>query len=322
MTGTVIGGSNNIFLVECDDGILCQCSLKGKKLKSETRYYNPLAPGDLVEIECNDDGTQENVATGQITSLCERKNAFVRWNVKGRAPQLLASNVDQILCITTPDSPPFRPRFLDRMLAQAEQSGIEAIIVCNKCDLDFDIDTEARLTDFESIGYNVIRVSAKTGDGMSGLAKMLEGKRTVLAGQSGVGKSSIVNVLDSSVVLKTGSLSEKYDRGTHTTTRGELYHLRLNESLMEGRFGAMADIIDTPGVRRFVLHDILPQDLILYFREMAPLVGKCTFGMSCTHTHEAGCKILEAVYAGHISEERYESLARIKEEIKTGSWAD
>lgn len=320
MTGLVLGGSNNIFSVECDDGVTRQCTIKGKKLKDVEGYYNPLAPGDRVELE-PDEQTEDE---GQITGLVPRRNEYVRWNVKGRQPQLLAANVDQIICITTPDEPPFRPRFVDRVLAQAEYAGIEPVIVANKCDLDGaeDPDFEYRLTDWERIGYKVIRISAKSGEGMPQLAELLEDKLSVLTGQSGVGKSSIVNVLDSTCVLKTGSLSEKYGRGTHTTTRGTLIHLKLNEALLGGRQNAVASIIDTPGVRRFVLHDIAAEDLALYFREMKPLVGKCSFGMSCTHDREPGCKIQEGVYAGAISEERFESWLRICDEIRTGSWED
>lgn len=320
MTGLVLGGSNNIFSIECDDGITRQCTIKGKKLKDVEGYYNPLAPGDRVELE-PDEQTEDE---GQITGLVPRRNEYVRWNVKGRQPQLLAANVDQIICITTPDEPPFRPRFVDRVLAQAEYAGIEPVIVANKCDLDDaeDPDFEYRLTDWERIGYKVIRISAKSGEGMPQLAELLEDKLSVLTGQSGVGKSSIVNVLDSTCVLKTGSLSEKYGRGTHTTTRGTLIHLKLNEALLGGRQNAVASIIDTPGVRRFVLHDIAAEDLALYFREMKPLVGTCSFGMSCTHDREPGCKIQEGVYAGAISEERFESWLRICDEIRTGSWED
>ena len=320
MEGLVLGGSNNIFSIECDDGIIRQCGIKGKKLQTEKAYYNPLAPGDRVVIE-PDEKTEEQ---GLILSLVPRKNEYVRWNVKGRQPQLLAANVDRIVCVTTPDEPPFRPRFVDRVLAQAEYEEITPAIVVNKCDLEAaeDPDFEFRLTEWERIGYDVIRVSARTGEGIPQLAEYIEDKLCVFTGQSGVGKSSIINVLDSTCVLKTGSLSEKYGRGTHTTTRGTLIHLKLNEALLGGRQGAISSIIDTPGVRRFVLHEIEPEDLQLYFREIKPLVGQCSFGMSCTHTHEVGCKLLEAVYAGVVSEERFESWQRIKEELETGSWED
>jgi ribosome biogenesis GTPase len=319
MQGLVLNGSNNVFEVECDDSVIRQCSIKGKKLKASQGYYNPLCPGDIVLI-AEDLLTEES---GQILDLIPRKNEYVRWNVKGRSPQLLAANLDYILCITTPDEPPFRPRFIDRALAQAEYQNIEPVIVCNKCDLaTLDPQIEDRLVNWEQLGYLVFRVSAKTGEGMPQLADFLEGKLCALMGQSGVGKSSLVNVLDSSCVLKTGSLSEKYGKGTHTTTKGTLLHLHLNEALLGGRHGAIASIIDTPGVRRFVLHDIASCDLALYFREMKPLLGTCSFGMSCSHTHEPGCSILKALETGAISQERYESWQRICQEIDTGSWAD
>ncbi len=316
MLGIVLSGSNNFFSVECEDGIIRQCSIKGKKLKDSQGYYNPLAPGDRVEIQLD----QLKQDMGQILSLQGRTNAFVRWNVKGRAPQLLAANLDYLMIVTTTQEPPFRPRFVDRALAQAEQAGITPIIICNKYDLAADEDVEYRLTDWENIGYQVLRISARSGEGIPELAALLEDKLTAFVGQSGVGKSSLINVLDSSCVLKTGSLSEKYGRGTHTTTKGTLLHLTLNESLMGGRQNARASIIDTPGVRRFVLHDIASADLALYFREMKPLVGTCSFGMSCNHDQEPGCKIQEAVYSGIISEERFESWRRICDEINTGSW--
>lgn len=321
MFGVVLGGSNNIFSVECEDTVIRQCSIKGKKLEASKGYYNPLAPGDKVEIEVDEQTDTE----GQIINLVPRKNEFVRWNVKGRSPQLLAANLDNIIIVTTPNEPPFRPRFVDRALAQAEYQNIEPVIVCNKCDLQPSCDEEdfeERLSDWESMGYKIIKVSAKNGEGLEELAEFLEDKLCALVGQSGVGKSSIINVLDSTCVLKTGSLSQKYGRGTHTTTKGTLLHLTLNESLTGGREGAESAIIDTPGVRRFVLHDITSKDLALYFREMKNLVGQCSFGMSCTHTHEAGCKILEGVYAGVISEERYESWQRICSEIDNGTWDD
>lgn len=310
MQGLVLGGSKNLFDVECDDGITRLCSIKGKKLDVGGKYYNPLAPGDIVAVEPDEKTNKQ----GQIIKLMPRRNEYGRWNVKGREPQLLAANVDLILCITTPDEPPFRPRFVDRVLAQAECAGIKPLIVCNKCDLEAaeDPDFEFRLTDWKNIGYDVIRVSAATGDGIDKLLEAIKGKLCVLTGQSGVGKSSIINRLDPSLNLRTGELSDKYGRGTHTTTRGCLLH--INEG--------SASIIDTPGVRRFVLNDIAPCDLALYFREMRPLLGKCSYGMSCTHTHESGCKILEGVYAGAISEERYESWQRICDELSTGSWED
>jgi ribosome biogenesis GTPase len=166
----------------------------------------------------------------------------------------------------------------------------------------------------------VFQVSAKTGEGMDAFAARISGKLSAFVGQSGVGKSSLLNVLDQKLTLRIGDLSEKYGRGTHTTTKGMLFHLPPFD--FDAPDALPTSVVDTPGVRRFVLHDIPAKDLALYFREMEPLVGSCTWGMSCSHQHEPGCKILEAVYAGVIHEQRYESWQRIREEIETGSWSD
>lgn len=324
MFGTIIEGTNNVFSVECDDGKTRACSLKGKKIKTERQFYNPLAPGDRVQVE--EDSLSEK--KGQILALCERRNSFSRWNVKGQKLQLLAANVDFLILVTTPAEPPFRPRFLDRELIQGEAQSLEPILVVNKFDLAQGLPPEeksafeTRLENWERLGYEVKRISAKTGEGLMDLAETLQGKRSVLVGHSGVGKSSLVNRLDNSVVLKTGSLSKKYGRGAHTTTKGTLVHLTLNEAFTGGVKGVRADIIDTPGIRRFMLGEIPPENVAFYFREIRPLLGKCKFGASCTHTCEEGCKILQAVESGAILGDRYESFRRITEEIRTGNWKD
>jgi ribosome biogenesis GTPase / thiamine phosphate phosphatase len=318
MQGTVLNGANNFFTVECSDGTIRSCSIKGKILKTDTQYYNPVAPGDIVEIETD----KLDSLKGQIISLVPRRNAFVRWNVKGRCPQLLASNLDYLILVTTPYEPPFRPRFIDRELAQAECEKLTPVIVCNKYDLTgTNTDFLPRIKIWEDLGYKVIYVSVKTGEGMKELAALLAGNLSALVGQSGVGKSSLVNALDTSAALRTGDLCRKYDRGSHTTTKGTLNRIMLDKSLTGGK-DMTASIIDTPGIRRFVLHNVASEDLALYFREFRPIVGTCTFGMSCTHTNEPGCRILEAVSAGVITEERYDSWMRIRNEIKTGSWED
>lgn len=328
MKGLIIAGTNNLFTVECDDEITRSCTIKGKVLKSDKQFYNPLAPGDVVEIEID----PLNDEKGQILSLEPRKNTFLRWNVKGRCPQLLASNLDYLILVTTPDEPPFRPRFTDRALAQAEHQGITPVIVCNKWDLAETMQTDGREEEFEKIerrlsiwedlGYKVLRLSAKTGEGMAEFAELLEDHLSAFVGQSGVGKSSLINVMDNSCVLKTGSLSKKYGRGSHTTTKGTLVHLILNEALMEGVQGRKADIIDTPGIRRFVLDDIEAGDVALYFREFEPFIGKCKFGLGCKHNSEPGCAVKEALENGDITEERYDSWKRISHEIETGLWED
>lgn len=305
MTGTVLWGSNNIFFVRREDGEELECRIKGKVLKGVEGYYNPLAPGDLVELELD----PLHPGKALITGLGERKNAFTRFNQKGMAPQLLAANVDLVLSVTTPASPPFRPRFLDRVLVQAERAQIPAVILVNKWDLQRDhYDVDERLEDYRRIGYRVLLISAKTGMGLQDLMTIVSRRTSVLVGQSGVGKSSLINRLAPHAALKEGCLSEKYERGNHTTTMSRLITL-------EGTDGPSC-IIDTPGIRRLMPDGMGPGDLALYFREFAPLLGQCTYGLSCSHRIEPGCKIMEAVAAGVIHEDRYESYLRLREELE------
>ena len=328
MKGRVIAGTNNLFAVECEDEVIRNCTIKGKIIKSDKEFYNPIAPGDQLEIEVDPLNNQK----GQVLLIHPRKNTFLRWNIKGRCPQLLASNLDYLILVTTPDEPPFRPRFTDRALAQAEHQGITPVIVCNKWDLAEKMQSDGRNEEYESIerrlniwedlGYRVMRISAKTGEGMIQFAELLENHLSAFVGQSGVGKSSLINVMDNSCVLKTGSLSKKYGRGSHTTTKGTLIHLTLNETLTDGVLNRKADIIDTPGIRRFILDDIEADELALYFKEFEPFVGKCRFGMNCKHDSEPDCAIKAALESGAISPERYDSWKRISEEIRTGSWTD
>ena len=313
ISATVLCGSRNIFTVrqdKNDDNL--ECRLKGKILKDAAGLYNPLAPGDRVSV-CLDSA---HPGTGMIVALEKRKNIFSRFNQKGNCPQLIAANIDMVACLVTKKSPPFRPRFLDRVLLQADIAKIDTLIVCNKIDLDTDndddiIDANERLEDLRRIGYDIIEVSTKTGSGIEQLRKYLLGKRSVFTGQSGVGKSSILNALVPGLNIKTGPVNEKYDRGNHTTTLASVTELSGDTW-----------IIDTPGVRRFVPDGISKDELIFHMREFAPLAGKCTYGLSCSHRHEPGCKIMEAVHAGVIHEDRYESFLRIFDELAGKNNAD
>jgi len=295
-TGLVIRGSRNIFSVRVEENEI-ECRIKGKVLKGVEGYYNPLSPGDVVKIE-----------DGQITGVEKRRNEFARYNQKGQSPQLLAANVDLVVCVASVSSPPFRPRFLDRALLQADAAGIPAAIVCNKYDLaqdGEDPDIEERLSDFQRIGFPVFRLSVLSGEGMDEFKRFISGKFSVLVGQSGVGKSSLVMALIPGLEIKTGAVNEKFDRGNHTTTQG---------ILLEAPFSKIR-IVDTPGIRRFAPTEIQAEDLVLYMREFAPLAGKCSYGLSCSHETEPGCKIMEAVHAGVIHEDRYESFLRIRKEL-------
>ncbi|GBU28865.1 ribosome biogenesis GTPase RsgA [Treponema sp. R8-4-B8] len=304
LKGLVIRGSRNIITarVDTENGAKeIECRIKGKVLKGGDDFYNPIAPGDWVVIERENDSD-----TAMILSVEERRNYFSRFNQKGSASQLLAANVDLVLCICTPTSPPFRPRFLDRLVLQADIAGIEAIVICNKIDIEYDdVDVDERLEEYKRIGYKVLRISAKTGEGLEELRREISGKICVLAGQSGVGKSSIINALQPGLDIREGELNEKYNRGVHTTTMSYMFQLTDGTCF-----------IDTPGVRRFIPDRIDSSEVINYFREFAPLAGKCSFGLSCSHRTECGCKIMEAVHAGVIHEDRYESFLRIIDDLE------
>jgi ribosome biogenesis GTPase len=307
LRGFVLRGSWNIFTIRTESAGDLECRLKGKVLKSAERYANPLAPGDWVQLETD----PLRPGTGLILSLEERKNILARYNPKGLSssrapiPQILAANVDFVLCVTAAASPPFRPRFLDRALVQADAAGIPALVICNKWDLfKGDPDVEERLEDYSRIGIRVLRLSVKTGEGLEEFRSLIRGRFSVLIGQSGVGKSSLINALSPDPRIRIGALNEKYDRGSHTTT--------LSEALEIGR-GTF--LVDTPGMRLFVPHGLAPADVIFHMKEFAPLAGTCTYGHSCSHRSEPGCKVLEAVAAGLIHEDRYESFLRIREEL-------
>ncbi|MDR1575386.1 MAG: ribosome small subunit-dependent GTPase A [Treponema sp.] len=319
MKGLVIRGSRNIFTVQIEaDGAGAaarkeiRCRFKGKILKEAEGVYNPLAPGDMVIVEID----PNHAGTGQIIALEKRRNVFSRFNQKGGTPQLLAANADLVLCLTTAASPPFRPRFLDRVLLQADTAGIPPLVICNKSDLNIDdLDVEERLEEFHRLGYRVLRISAKTGAGLDELRELIAGKCSVLIGQSGVGKSSLINILLRDSRVREGAINEKYDRGNHTTTMS----LMLEFS---GNGNRMTRLIDTPGIRRFVPYGIAAEELVLHMREFAPLAGTCTYGLSCSHRVEPGCRIMEAVAAGVIHEDRYNSFLRIHDELAGKNHAD
>ncbi|MDR2766911.1 MAG: ribosome small subunit-dependent GTPase A [Treponema sp.] len=296
----IIRGSRNVFTLRpLEGGGPLECRIKGKVLRNSEGFYNPLAPGDIVHAEDCGGGR------GLILAAEERRNLLARFNQKGQKPQILGANLDLVLCVTSPASPPFRPRFTDRLLAQAEAAGIAALVLCNKYDLcPRDLaETEERLADYERIGYPVLRVSAQSGLGMENLRADIAGKTAILLGQSGVGKSSVINALHPHLELRTGVLNEKYDRGNHTTTLSVMYEF-------DDGF-----VIDTPGLRRMVPWGIEKEELISCMREFAPLAGRCTYGASCSHAGEAGCRVLEAVSAGLIHRDRYESYLRIRDEL-------
>jgi ribosome biogenesis GTPase len=299
LSGRVLRGTNAIYDVETKAGTL-RCRIKGKVLKTADRQYNPIAAGDVVTVAPD----PASPGTGMITALAGRRTSLSRWNRKGMAPQILAANADVAVCVTSARSPPFRPRFIDRIAAAAEEGGLEVLVLLNKCDLAVDGADLERLDDFQRIGYRVHRCSAATGEGIPELAALLRGRIAVFVGQSGVGKSSVLNALSPGLGLRVGGVSARYDRGIHTTVSAELF------KTPEGY-----EAIDTPGIRELLLAGIELRDLAFRFREMAGFAPACAVA-ACLHEDEEGCAVRAAAEAGKVHPDRYESYLRVLAELR------
>ncbi|MBN1241796.1 MAG: ribosome small subunit-dependent GTPase A [Spirochaetales bacterium] len=311
MDGVVIAGSVGSFLVECEDGVR-RCGIKGKVLKGEGAdgRYNALAPGDRVTVEPDPIDADK----GSVTALVPRRNLFWRYNEKGRARQAIAANLDLVVCVASPVLPPFRPRFVDRVAMMAELGSVPLLIVLNKADLGLDDDTAARLEDYGRLGYGVHLCSARTGEGVEELRAKLRGLETAFVGQSGVGKSSVLNALEPGLSRRVGEVSEKYERGKHTTTQAVLVRLSDGETR----------IVDTPGFRRLAVRGLEAAEVGPLFPEIRAVSGGCALGARCRHLDEPGCAVLKAVEAGTIHDDRYESYARVLAELEfeeTPKWA-
>ena len=301
MTGTVHWGVNNIFTVQPDEGSAVECRLKGKVLKDVEDVYNPLSPGDRVEIEL--DAGHEGKA--MILSRLPRTNAYSRWNKKRRSPQTLAANLDLLVLVTSPDSPPFRPRFLDRALLMAQREDLATLILVNKCDQKLSEDVEDRLANYQDLDWDVHLCSVLTGEGIAELKEHLAGLTCALVGQSGVGKSSLLNVLHAGSAQKVGDLNAKYNRGNHTT----------NFSLFLPWDDGIGGVIDTPGVRELEVFGIEAAQLALHYPDFRPYLGLCSFAL-CTHLQEPGCAVLQALEAGDIHLDRWDNYQKLFLELK------
>ncbi|MEE8441253.1 MAG: ribosome small subunit-dependent GTPase A [Spirochaetia bacterium] len=296
VTGLVLTGRNNIFSVLVNDQVL-MCRLKGKRLEIDERSYNPLAPGDFVLVG----GVQHDRESGIIERRLERSNAFVRFNRKRAAPQTLAANVDEAICVTSVREPEFRPRFVDRFLVLAEDQGVAAAVIVNKADLD-PVAAGRAAAQYRDLGYPVFTLSALTGDGSEEFLQHIRSRLVVFVGQSGVGKSTLLNGLVGEEIQRVGSVSEKFLRGRHTTNAGRLVrHASLR-------------IIDTPGIRELDVQTVAVGDLGWCFREFRSLIGSCGYS-DCTHHDEPGCAVRTAVVDGGVAGDRYESYLKLLAEL-------
>ena len=292
----VLYGISNIYKVSLN-GTILDCVIKGKVLKTTEKSYAPLAPGDEVEIDISSSGFS------QIVSRMERRSEFCRWNKKGKAPQTLAANADLVVCVSSPVSPPFRPRFIDRVHVTCEIEKIPLLVVMNKNDQVCSADIDTRLAAYTAMDCEVLRCSALTGEGVGALADSIAGRRVVICGQSGVGKTSLLNLLLPDVKKPVGEVSSKHNRGRHTTRHGMLF--------INPRGGW---IVDTPGIREFEIVEIEPADLSFFFPEMVSFRTQCAIP-GCSHDHEPGCAVYEAVGKGIIHVDRYESYLRLLDSL-------
>ncbi len=268
---------------------LCATRRLLKTLSTDQRHV--VAAGDYVWFR------PEGDAEGIIERVEPRRGVLSRTS-RGRQ-HVIVANVDQVVAVASAAEPRLKPNLLDRFLLTAERAKIRPVLCINKIDLVDPADFMPLVGVYSQLGYQVLLVSALTGQNMDLLRKLLAGRDSVLSGQSGVGKSSLLNAIEPGLGLRVQTVSSESEKGRHTTTTAELYPLQLG-----------GHVIDTPGIRQFQLWDVIPEEVAGYFREMRPYVSGCRYP-DCTHTHEDFCAVKDAVADGHLNTRRYESFVQI-----------
>ena len=308
MHGLVIKNTGSWYTVLTDDGQLFDCKVKGNFRLKGIRSTNPVAVGDRVTIVTN----QENTAF--ITDIEDRRNYIIRKSINlSKQSHIIAANVDQALLVVTVNYPQTSTTFIDRFLASAEAYRIPVILVFNKTDL-LDADEvryqQMMVALYETVGYQCLQISAETGEGIDLLKQLLPDKITLLSGNSGVGKSTLINRLVPGVNLRTSEISDAHNTGLHTTTFSEMIHLE------DGGW-----LIDTPGIKGFGTFDMEPEELTSYFKEIFRFSQDCRFS-NCTHTHEPGCAVLQALEDHFIAPSRYQSYLSMLNDKEEGKYRE
>jgi len=298
MRGLVIKSTGSSYIVRLDDGSNAECHIKGNFRIRGIRSTNPVAVGDYVEVQTLTDGTN------WVTEIEDRRNYIIRRATNlSKESHILAANIDQVALIVTVNHPVTSTTFIDRFLATCEAYRVRAILIFNKIDLLTE-EEQTQLADlralYESIGYPTMEISAIRCQ-PSDVLPLFAGKTTLLSGNSGVGKSTLLNALFGCELTRTGKISDAHDKGMHTTTFSEMYQLPMtNDQSTGGR------IIDTPGIKGFGSIDFQKEEVSHYFPEIFAVSRDCRFG-NCTHTNEPGCAVQEAIIKGSIAISRYES---------------
>ncbi|MEP7267658.1 MAG: ribosome small subunit-dependent GTPase A [Saprospiraceae bacterium] len=305
LTGIVIKSTGNWYQVQSGNEIF-QCRIIGKFRLDDKILTNPLGVGDQVEFELEKDNN------GLIKKILPRKNYIVRQSPRQKHHlHMIAANIDQAMLVVTLLQPNFKQGFIDRYLLMTEPQNIPTVIIINKSDLFESYESE--LYDelksiYEGIGYLILKTSSVTGEGMEKLKSILSNKVTIIGGQSGVGKSTLINYLQPHLDLRTTDISEHSGKGTHTTTFAEMYPLDFGGQL-----------IDTPGIKTLSFNNLSPMDVAHNFREFFLLAKNCKYG-DCIHRNEPGCAVKADIGKGMVHTSRYETYLSILEEIESQNY--
>ncbi|MBL7708359.1 MAG: ribosome small subunit-dependent GTPase A [Chitinophagaceae bacterium] len=308
MKATVYKSTGSWYIVKDESGRIFNARMKGVMKLDDITSTNPVAVGDIVEMEIE---TEES-STAIIDEIHARHNYINRQSPRHKHQHhIVASNLDQSLLVATLKEPKTSQGFIDRFLVASEMYHVPALVVFNKADLykSKELQRYEALKDmYEAIGYKVFLISAAKNEGVEAVLELLKNKTTLISGHSGVGKSSLLNVIFPDINLRTQDVSGWSGKGQHTTTFAEMYDLPFG-----GR------IIDTPGMREFGLVDISKQELSHYFPELRDRLNDCQFN-NCLHVNEPGCAIKEAVMNGAVHEDRYVSYVNILDSIEEKSY--